>query len=153
MRTLGPLLLTTLIMTACGITGEQRQERNDVRDLSAQYEKRYIVVSSKPVSKLFDDVNLTCKVEANTYADKRMSEDRKMFLKEIEGQDAFGKSTLTNVNNAGLNMRRPQYEKDGYKNCMNKSGWDIRNVCVKNCSASDRALYQKKRAEYKALYE
>ena len=139
-------------MTACGITGEQRLERNDVRDLKAQYEKKYIVVSSKPASRIFDDVNLICKVEAQTYADKVSAEEREMLLNELEGRSGHAKTQLLAIKNSGLGMRRPYLIKDGYQRCMNTSGWDIRNVCVRNCSVEAHRLYDLKRAEYKARY-
>ena len=153
MKKIGLLLLITLFMAGCSATAERIREGRDLDYLNAKYAYRYIVVSSKPASKLFDDVNLTCKVEAQAHADQVIAEGRRMQLKELEGSSGHEKAMLMSIYKNGEGMRKPLIVKNGYHNCMNKSGWDTRRVCVKNCSASDRALYQKKRAEYKALYE
>ena len=152
MKKIGLLLLITLFMAGCSATAERIREGRDLDYLNAKYAYRYIVVSSKPASKLFDDVNLTCKVEAQAHADQVIAEGRRMQLKELEGRSGHEKTMLMSIYKSGEGMRKPLIVKNGYHNCMNKSGWDTRRVCVRNCSDEARRLYDLKRAEYKARY-
>tara|TARA_B110001450_G_C17455782_1_gene413987 strand:- start:227 stop:688 length:462 start_codon:yes stop_codon:yes gene_type:complete len=152
MRKLGLLLLITLLIGGCSATAERMREGKDLNDMKAKYENRYIVTSSKPKSKIFNDVDLICTVQAKSDADKTIAKEKQMKLRELEGRSGREKDLKMGSFNNTVGRMWSGAVKYHYHNCMNKSGWDTRSVCVKNCSAEERALYDLKRAEYKARY-
>jgi hypothetical protein len=167
-------LLAVVIVSLLALTGcSSIKEANELDSFAPKYHKAYVAVSSSPSSRFFQDVDLTCKTEATIYQDKKLSDMALQQNQERAKQtksdgsfkcktDYFGTTTCkpseqssllaANLSRMDEDARRwaaPQFYATGYKMCMNRSGWDIRRVCRKNCSKEARDLYEIKRAEYK----